>query len=149
MTSQPEISDIAKETLYTLNYFEPNFISKIPEKVINGIKELAQTSSIIVKIDKSKKLKEQNISEGCKDFISLIYYDYIATEEEKKELIKIWNKNEQLYQEKLREKYNSDNIFKRNKINDSEKEVSNLPTVIQKENIIQKIIKSLKKLFKH
>lgn len=143
MTKQLEISDVAKETLDILDYFELTFVSKIPDNVLNGLRKIAGESSLIVNIDKNKELKEQEISEECKDLISLIYFNYIATKEEKEEIQKIWNENELLYQKELSEKYNIDNLFHQKQ----EKEISNLPTVIQKENWIQKILSFLKNIF--
>ena len=146
MIGQIEISDVARETLVVLKYLDVNFVSKIPDDFINELKKLAKKSTLTVKIDKDKKLKEQDISEETKDLISLIYYTYIATNEEKEEIEKIWNQNEELYQNIIREKYNTDNIFKKNVIKDSKQETLNLPSIVQKENFIKKIINVLKKM---
>ena len=146
MIGQIEISDVAKETLDILRYFDSDFVSKIPDDFLNELKEIAKKSTITVKIDKDKRLKEQDISEETKDLISLIHYTYIATEKEKEEIEEVWNKNEELYQKKIREKYNPDNIFRKNNIKDSVQETSNLPSVVQKENFIKKIINLLKKI---
>lgn len=152
-----EISEVAKETVYVLKYFNPMFISKIPASVLKGLRELAQKSSFDVRcnIDGNKKLSEQDISEETKDLISLIYYSYIATEEEKKQMIEVWNKNELSYQKEMSEKYNLDKIFKRNNIGidnrmkDEELENAelriddkkNLPIKINENNIFKKILK--------
>ena len=60
-----EMNDVAKETIEILNLFNPKFISKISNTFLNGLKELAKDSEKIVEIDKTKKLKEQNIA--CKN----------------------------------------------------------------------------------
>lgn len=146
MIGQIEISDIAKETLDVLMYFDVEFVSKIPDDFLNELKVLAKKSTLTVKIDKNKKLKEQDILEETKDLISLIHYTYIATEEEKKEIEEIWNKNEEVYQKKLREKYNPDDIFKKSNEKDSMQETSNLPSIVQKESFIKKIVNVLKKI---
>ena len=112
MNNQLEINDVAKETLEVLKYFDLDFIAKISGKFLMNLKKLSEKSNIIVTIDQNLKLKDQKISNECKDLISIIYYKYIATEEEKRTIIDIWNNNEALYQEKNREKYNPDNIFK-------------------------------------
>ena len=104
MIGQNEICDVAKETIYVLKYFNPNFVSKIPSKVLNELKELAQQSNIIVNIDISKKLKEQDILEGTKNLISLIYYDYVASEDEKKRIKQTWDQNENLNEIKIKDK---------------------------------------------
>ena len=51
-------------------------------------------NEIEVNIDISKELEEQNISQESKDMISLLYYKYIADDDEKIELIKIWSNND-------------------------------------------------------
>ena len=84
-----------------------------------------------------------DISEECKDLISLMYYSYIADGTEKKEIGKIWRQNEELYQNKLKEKFDYDNMLKNNLEN---KLVDNkaLPTIISKPSLIQRIVKALK-----
>lgn len=140
---QIKINDVAKETVMVLKYFEEKFTSKIPSKFILLLNRLAQESNIDVYIDKGKKLNEQNISEECKDLISLMYYSYIADETEKEEIGKIWRQNEELYQNKLKEKFYYDNMLKNNLEN---KLVDNkaLPTIISKPSLIQRIVKALK-----
>lgn len=140
---QIKINDVAKETVMVLKYFEEKFTSKIPSKFILLLNRLAQESNIDVYIDKGKKLNEQNISEECKDLISLMYYSYIADETEKEEIGKIWRQNEELYQNKLKEKFDYDNMLKNNLEN---KLVDNkaLPAIISKSSLIQRIVKALK-----
>lgn len=140
MTNQVEIRDVAKETLYMLEYFNPKFIAKIPLSFMNNLKEIAKGSNMIVKVDRSRKLKDQPILEETKELIALIYYSYIATEEQKKELTEIWSENERVYQEELRKKYNPDNLFKKKTI---EKE-DNLQIVEYKRNILQKILDKIR-----
>jgi len=146
MTIIQEISDVAKETIEVLKYFDATFVYKIPTNLLDTLKELAKESNIIVNIDKEKNLSEQNISEETKNLISLMYYDYIATEDEKEQIAKIWNENELVYQENLKIKYDSDNLFKKDKGNYTEQEISNLPIVIKKESFIRKIINFLKNI---
>ena len=150
MTGQMEISDVAKETVEILKYFDSNFISKISTNFLNFLKYLASKSNINVTIDKNKKLKEQDVSEECKSLIALIYHDYIADEEEKKKIEKIWNENELIYQQRLKEKYNPDDIFKK-KYQDNE-EVSKRENVqlveYEQESFWSKLFKKIKSFFK-
>lgn len=143
MVKQQEISDVAKETLYILDYFNPDFTSKIPKNVISDLKQIAKKSTIIINIDKNKNLKEQNILPETKDLIALMYYSYIATEDEQKEIVQIWNTNEKLYQERIKKMYNPDNLFKKKVI----KEEKENAMVEYKQNRFQKIIYKIKKLF--
>lgn len=151
-----ETDDIAKETLNILKYFDSEFLLKIPDKFLENLKQVAKTSKIIVNIDKDKKLNEQNISEECKDLISLIYYTYVANENDKDEILKYWSENEEKYQEELKKEYNVNNIF--NNINKNVKEQenltekgkeSNLPIIVEKHSFIKIIWEKIKKLIKY
>lgn len=142
--------DVLKETLYVLSYFDNSFLEKIPDSFLNALKELALKSNKEVDIDVSKSLKEQSISDDCKDLISLIYYNYIASQDEKKELMNIWKSNENIYQKDLHEKYNPENIFK-TEIKQNQEKITpeNFPMVQEKEkNVIQRIMDFIKGIFK-
>lgn len=132
-----EINDVAKETLDVLKHFNNEFVSKIPRNVIKQLEELATDSDEKAIIDKSKKLNEQAISEECKSLISMIYYNYFANEEEKKEILNIWNENERLYQEELNKKYKIDNLFKNHKQRDDLQK--KLLAIKENKNLFQKI----------
>ena len=160
-----KVNDIAKETLYILKYFDDDFVSKIPSKFLEHLKSIAETSQIIVNIDKQKTLEEQEISEDCKDLIALIYYNYVADEKDKEEILKCWVENDKKYQNELNEKYNANDIFnninnmsENNKQSDfsekteqsvfpEENKQSNLPQVIEKHSFIKSIWQKIKKLF--
>lgn len=83
MVEQQEICDIARETIYVLSNFEPAFVAKISKRVLNDLKQLAYKSNKIVSIDKTKSLNEQNIMPETRDMIAVLYYNYIASPEEK------------------------------------------------------------------
>ncbi len=97
MKNKIDVSNIAKETIEVLNYFDEEFISKISKNFLNNLYELSKNSNISVTIDENKNLKDQNISEECKDLLSVLYYRYIATETEKMDIIEIWKSNDILY----------------------------------------------------
>lgn len=140
MDKNQNISDISKETLTYLAFFDNEMISKIPSYVIRKLCQEAAESKLNFYINPNKKFKEQNISEKSKDLISLIYYEYIANEEEKKEILHKWNSNEDKYQNMQREKYNYNNLFKNNVC------VELVGT--KKKTIFQKIKKLIKNFFK-
>lgn len=144
MTNVQSISDISKETLTFLGFFENSMIEKIPFYVIAKLCEKAADSKLDFYIDVDKSFEEQQISEKSKDLISLIYYDYIASEEEKKELLTQWNYNEKEYEERKKEKYSYEDIFNHPK----EKSTPTELVVAKKENIFTKIAKLIKNLFK-
>lgn len=86
--------DIYKEVFMVLSNLNSQLVNKIPQKVFSKLVELAADSTKQVVIDVTKPINEQDISEESKDIISLIYYNCIADETEKRELIEIWNYND-------------------------------------------------------
>lgn len=136
------MNDTAKEVISVLNYFDYDLIRRIPKKFLDYLKNKAKDSNKKVDIDINKSLLEQNISEESKDLIALIYYNYFSDEAEKMRILKIWSNNEKIYQKSLEEKYNLDNIFKNNIENEYNNE---LPLVIKKERLFDRIINFIKK----
>lgn len=143
MEDVQNISDISKETLTFLAFFDNNMIEHIPVHIIAKLCEEAADSKLDFYIDVTKNFEEQKISEKSKDLISLIYYNYIAEEDEKKEILKQWDLNEKTYQDAQKEKYNYDNLFT--------KKIENTTCVelieVKKETIFQKIKNLFKKIF--
>lgn len=86
--------DIYKEVLLILSHFNKDLINEIPQKVFMKLTDLAADSDYNISIDVNKGIEEQEISEESKDIIALIYYNCIADEQEKKELISIWEQND-------------------------------------------------------
>ena len=144
MENVQNISDISKETLTFLAFFDNKMIEKIPVHIITKLCEEAADSKLDFYIDVNKSFEEQKISEKSKDLISLIYYDYIAEEDEKKEILKQWSLNDKNYQNAKKEKYNYDNIFTKKKENTTCVEL----TEVKKETIFEKIKNLFKKIIK-
>ena len=141
MEDVQNISDISKETLTFLAFFDNKMIENIPSHIITKLCEEAADSKLDFYIDVNKNFEEQRISEKSKDLISLIYYDYIAEEDEKKEILKQWNLNEKNYQNAQKERYNYSNIFTKKK----EKTTCVELIEVKKETIFQKIRNFLKR----
>lgn len=101
------------EVLEILNSSEKSIVEKIPESFINFLKENSEIG-YEPKIDFSKDNWEETIQNDAKAILALIYRDYIVSPEERKLLIEEEANEKQREEEKLREKYNPDEIFKRN-----------------------------------
>lgn len=84
-------NDLAKELLIVLSYCDTNLIKNIPDSFINNLTNMAADSDKEIYIDSTKELSEQNISEECKDLLSIIYYMYVALD--KDYVIDCWIKN--------------------------------------------------------
>lgn len=86
--------------------------NKIPKKLREFFKK-EKDENYVKNIDIDIPIKEQNLLEETLALIALLNIKYLCNNyEEKERLIKIYNGNEQKYQELLKEKYNSDNLFK-------------------------------------
>lgn len=115
------------------NKVSANFIKFIKEEKDNNYKP---------NINSELPLEEQNILPETIDILALLKLNYWCNEEEKKELLKILNKNEQQFQKEAKEKYEIDKLFKTNKT----KEIIDLPEKVESENFIKKLIKFIKNI---
>lgn len=115
----------------------------VPEKLRNFFKKEKDRyyqKGIMLNIP----IKEQNLKEETLAIIALLNLQYwCKDDEEKKKLRKIYSDNEKIYQENIKVKFNSNEIFKK-------KEVSkNAISVIQnKESIIKRFINIIKNIIK-
>lgn len=108
-----EFSESVVEILDILNHMEKIYIDKIPKKFMNFLEE-NKSKSYKSNLDHSKKIKEMHLKEKTKDLLATIYVNYWATQDQKNRYINILSENECKYQKELRQKYNPDNIFKKN-----------------------------------
>ena len=99
-------------------------------------------------INPNEPIKNQNLKEETLALIALLNLKYwCEDEEEKVKLKKIYSQNEEEYQKMLYEKYNLDNIFKKNnKENKIEENTiqKDVALVEYKETILKKIINKIK-----
>lgn len=120
-----EMSEVATEITVILENMSDDLQNRIPKKFSIFIQNIS-SATYEFKYDNTKLLKDQKLKPLTKGVISLIYRDYICSQEEKqiyiKESMEILKKQES----EKREKYNPDNIFKNNKENTSENIVKNI-----------------------
>lgn len=142
-------AEAATEVLAILNYTEIEAVNKIPKKFINFLKENCSTT-YKPEFDYTKSIKDLNLKPKTQALLGLIYLKYWADEQGKKEFNKKIRENEEKYQKELREKYNTDNLFKKKEAiikQESEQEETQLLTV-QNKSFIQKIIEKIKGIFR-
>lgn len=121
---------------------------KIPSKLKQYFKA-EKDKETTKKLSMDIPIEEQNLQEETWNLIAMVYLKYLCEDEkEKKELEQIYDENEKKYREEMKEKYNPEKILEnREKKNIVQQEEKNLPIKVQKESIIQKIIKFINKLF--
>ena len=103
----------------------------------------------VSKIDPYKQLDEQELKTKTKTLLTVLYRNYWCNEEERAELDKILIENDKKYEEELRERYNPDNIFKKESVMEEKVETIqyNLPNVV-KQNLFTKVWNFIKNIIK-
>ncbi len=125
----------------------------LQKKIPDRFKNIISTEKLQAYIPNIKEPFEKcNIMEETKIVLAVIYRDFLCGEEEKKE-IKLKDSQKLMeYEEELREKYNTDNIFlNRNTIQYSSEEVKTDQTAIieyKEKNFLQKLFDKIKHIFK-
>lgn len=142
-----EYSEAIVEVLDILENSEENIVEKIPKKLIDFWQKNKSTT-YKPNLDHSKNINEMNLKNKTKSLIAMIYLNYLCDDEEKNNLNSILKSNEEKYQKELKEKYNPDNIFKKNYKETGEKVVEdNVQMIVYKESIFKRIINKIKNFF--
>lgn len=100
-----------QEVLEILKSFPKEKVEKIPTDMLTMFKTM-QAENHNFKIDPSKKLEEQPIKKETKAILFILFRDYWAIPEERKRMIQRENYEMNLLEQKKREKYNPDDLFK-------------------------------------
>jgi len=156
MRDENEFVSIACETLCILEHCDKSFVNRIPDKILNILKNIESNASTKnIKVHKNKKIDEQDISEDTKNFIALLYYNYVAKEKERKDILNIWIKNDNIINKEI----NTINSFEtKNDLNETKNDLNetkkleesvdkNTEIIVYKENIFKKILLKIKQLF--
>lgn len=133
-----------QEVIEVLKYTKKEDLLKIPKFKIDMYKKYMNKNNNF-KIDKTKPLEEQNISNEAKAILANLYKDYWATDYEKQ---RIEAKENYDLEQIAKEKYSVDNLFKKKEI--KQENVSNNETsivVIKKEKWYKKIFNNIKNFF--
>lgn len=140
-----EYSEAISEVLDILQNSDDSIVKRIPRKLIE-FWEKNKSSTYIPNLNHNKTINEMDLKDKTKDIITMIYLEYLCDTDEKKNIKKVLIKNEEKYQEKLRNKYNPDNLFK--KIDTTEKKsTKDFQMIVYKEPFYIKIIKYFKQFF--
>ncbi len=82
--------DVFKEVYAVLSLTDTEIVEKIPDNIFQNILEYASQSNIEPEVDTNLDLSEQKISNESKSFLSILWYKYMCTEEDKAEITKKW-----------------------------------------------------------
>ena len=143
-------SSLAYSEVYEiLNLLEDEYKNRVPKKVIEFFeRERDEKYNPIIEID--VPLDKQNLKRETMVLLAILNMNYWCdNEDEKQEMLKSFNENEvskKLKEKELAEKYNPDNLFKKNEIHEVIEEVAMVE--YKEPNCIQKIISKIKSLFR-
>lgn len=139
-------------SLYQINeilkFIEPNLRERIPKKIISYF-ENNKSQDYSWNIDRELPLTEQELLPTTKEILTVLYKDYICNDIERINLEKILKENEMKYQNQLKEKYNTDNLFKNKQDKSIEIETKNVSVIDYKKSLLKKIIEKIKMIFKN
>ena len=148
MINQELLPSAYAEVLEILNFVSEEYLSNIPEEIIDFFhkeskKDYQYTVTEFDSFENQEMLYETRV------ILSVLYRDYFASDEERKEILQEDNLQMQIIEEEKRKKYNVDNIFNNvKKENITENNESNVPVQIKKKNFITILIDKIKNIFK-
>ena len=140
------------EVYEIINLLEEEYSERIPKKVLEFFDE-TRDKEYKPTIDVNKPLNEQNLQRDTMIILAILDLNYWCdSEEEKKELIDMFNRNTELKikeQKELEEKYNPENLFKKKQTASNFENDKETSMIEYKElNFIQKILNKILKMFK-
>ena len=131
-----------------LSFMEIRYVEKVPKKMRKMFKT-EKLQDYEPNIDRNIPLEEQNLERKTLAILAMLNINYwCENNEEKEELIRAYSSNDKKRNEELREKYNSDNIFK-NKEREVEQITEEITAIAEykKESFIKKLLNKIKRLF--
>ena len=123
--------------------------NKIPQKLREFFKE-EKDQEYKKGINPNVAIKEQELKEETLGIIALLNLQYWCEDDKEKQRLKqVYAQNEENYQKVLQEKYNSDNLFKKDNLQQEENIITNEVAIIEyKKPLFKRIINRIKRIFR-
>ena len=143
-----EYSNAYTEVYEILKYIPKVDYEKLPKNMINLLK-CNKNDNYVFRYDVNKTLTEQNVSKKAKTIIAIFFRDYWATSKQR-EIIKANEERDfKLLEEEKQKKYNIDFEKLRSQRSVGQSlESSNLPVLVEKDNLFVRFFKFIKGLLK-
>lgn len=137
------------EVCAVLKYMPDEYVKKIPEKIIK-LFQSEKLEDYEVNINKSNPLDKNYLSKKTMVLIAMLNYQYWCPNKKvKNELYKQYLSNNKKYEEEIREKYSTDDLFKNKRTEEIEiKEETHELIEYKERTFIQKIFDKIKSFFK-
>lgn len=142
--------EVYAEVDLVLESMEDKYKNEVPKKLRRFFKE-SKLADYKKELNTKEPLDKQGFSNEALSILAFLNYEYWCKDENhKKELLNMYEENEKRYQEKLREQYNPNNIFKKNVEKNIEKssDINNEVSMVEyKESNFKRIINKIKMIF--
>lgn len=99
------------EVLEVLNYIPEEEKNLVPSNLFEAFQKNAD-KNYIYHIDTNLSFDKQNLLNETKAILAVLFRDYWATDYQREQILLQEKRDRAEYEAKLREKYNSDNLFK-------------------------------------
>lgn len=134
-----------------LSLMEDRYVEKIPKKMRELFKN-ERLDGYVPTINSKIPLDEQNLQRKTLSILAMLNLNYWCEDEkEKKELLELYAENDKKREEELREKYNSDNLFKKKEPIIKEEEIKQENTQLieyKEQNLFKRILTKIMSFFK-
>ncbi|MGN1299498.1 MAG: hypothetical protein ACI4UE_05925 [Candidatus Scatovivens sp.] len=138
-----EYANAYSEVLEVLNHMPKYDYDKIPKDMIDMFQNNCNNEHQF-RYDLKKEFEEQEISKRAKLILAILFRDYWATPYQKQKIIEKQNWSRMQIEKEKIERYNPDNIFKKN--SEKEKVSNNLLVEVKKENFYHKVVNFIKRI---
>ena len=132
-----------------LERLEDKYKKKIPSEIWEYIKQNKDTTYDFY-FDDNKPLENQKLNIDTIAMLTYINMEYLLDEEQKKEMLRLLREDEAFAEEKKKEQYKTEDLFKNRKDNQgiTDNNFNNeIAMTKYKESFFRKIINKLKKMF--
>ena len=146
MVSQ-EYSEAIAETLDILEHTQKSDVDKISKKFMEFLKENT-SKTYKPQLDYTKNIKDMNLKDKTIGILSIINKKYWCNDEERKEFEEKLKQNEIRYQEILNEKYDTNKLFKDNKLSEASNKTSTDLTEYIEYKWYQKLLEKILRIFR-
>ena len=139
-----EYANAYAEVLQILKHISIDEYNKVPKEKIE-LFEKYYNKKFDFKYNPHQTLQEQNVSKIARTIIAILFRDYWATDEQRKQILL----EEDEEKRKKLQKYSADNLFKSsNKVTIKDETISNNMSIVEyKDSIFKKLINKIKKFF--
>lgn len=140
-----EYANAYSEVLEILRYISKEDYDKIPKDKIELFTANANKDFNFT-YDVSKTLDEQNVSKKAKTIIAILFRDYWATDVQREKIKAKEQYDRKIEEERNREKYNPNNLFKKNEDTKNVEIIAENNQIIPyKESIFRKIFNKIRR----